>query len=95
MTERDQRQGCCMAKTIEGQAQGAEPGESAMSDDVGKPAAPSAPQADPRARSGGMVSAAGKRHRPPPPSMHGVKHSDQRISRMKAAMIRGRRGNRG
>jgi hypothetical protein len=83
-----------MAKTIEGQAQGAEPGESAMLDDVEKPA-PSAPQADPRARSGGMVSAAGKRHRPPPPSMHGVKHSDQRISRMKAAAMRGRRGNRG
>jgi len=84
-----------MAKTIEGQAQGAGPGESAVGNDVEKPGAPSAPQADPRSRSGGMVSAAGKRHRPPPPSVHGVKHSDQRISRMKAAMMRGRRGNRG
>ena len=54
-------------------------------------------QKPPRAqgRSGGVVDAPGKRHRRPPPSARGVKHSDQRISKLKAAGIKTRRGGRG
>ena len=102
-----------MAKTIEGETEGARRGESATID-VQKPPQPGTPQADARAsgagrdhgqgpgggivnqgRRAGMVHALGKRHRPPPPSSRGIKHSDQRISRMKAATMRGRRGGRG
>jgi hypothetical protein len=46
-------------------------------------------------RSGGIVDAPGKRHRPPPPSARGVKHSDQHISKLKAAAMKNRRGGRG
>ena len=43
-------------------------------------------------RSGGKVDAPGKKHREAPPAVHGVKHSDQKISKAIAArqMRRGR-----
>lgn len=36
-------------------------------------------------RSGGKVDAPGKKHRDAPPAVHGVKHSDQKISKAIAA----------
>ena len=36
-------------------------------------------------RSGGKVDAPGKKHRTPPPSIAGVKHSEQAIAKAKAA----------
>jgi hypothetical protein len=47
------------------------------------------------ARSGGVVDAPGKKHRPAPPSERGVKHSDQRIAKLQAASMRGRHVSRG
>jgi hypothetical protein len=49
--------------------------------------------AAPAGRSGGVVDAPGKRHRKPVPSAHGVKHSDERIAKLRlAAANRRRRG---
>ncbi len=59
-------------------------------------AAPNAKTSQPR--SGGKVDAPGKRHRAPLPSVRGVKHSDERVAKQRAAdMIRkrGARGGRG
>jgi len=42
------------------------------------------PVADRRTRSGGLVDAPGKKHRPPPPSARGAK-SDNRIAKLKLA----------
>jgi hypothetical protein len=47
------------------------------------------------ARSASRVAAAGKRHRAPLEAVHGIKHSDQRISKLKASKMKGRRGGRG
>jgi hypothetical protein len=46
----------------------------------------------PAGRGGGKVDAPGKKHRKAPAALHGVKHSDQRISKANAArqMRRGR-----
>jgi hypothetical protein len=38
-----------------------------------------------RGRSGGVVDAPGKKHRPPVPTAKGVKHSDQRIAKLRTA----------
>jgi hypothetical protein len=43
-------------------------------------------------RSGGKVDAPGKRHRKPPPSARGTKHSDEMIPKMRAAQIMRRSG---
>ena len=45
-----------------------------------------------QARSGGVVDAPGKRHRPPMPSQQGVKHSDTRIAKVKTSNESRRRG---
>jgi hypothetical protein len=45
-----------------------------------------------KGRSGGIVDAPRKRHRTPPPSRSGVKHSDQRIAKTKAASTNRQRG---
>ena len=37
------------------------------------------------ARSGGKVDAPGKKHRTPVPPVHGVKHSDERIAKLRLA----------
>jgi len=37
------------------------------------------------ARSGGKVDAPGKKHRAPMPPVHGVKHSDERIAKLRLA----------
>ena len=37
------------------------------------------------ARSGGKVDAPGKKHRAPVPPVHGVKHSDERIAKLRLA----------
>ena len=44
-------------------------------------------------RSGGIVDAPGKTHRPPPKSARGVKHSNQTVAKIKGAQTM-RRGNR-
>lgn len=44
-----------------------------------------------KGRSGGVVDAPGKRHRPAPPSTPGVKHSDERISKLKSSASTRRR----
>jgi hypothetical protein len=36
-------------------------------------------------RSGGKVDAPGKKHRAPMPTVHGVKHSDERIAKLRSA----------
>ena len=43
-------------------------------------------------RSGGKVDAPGKRHRKPPPSARGTKHSDEKIPKMRAGKIMRRSG---
>jgi hypothetical protein len=47
-----------------------------------------------KGRSGGKVDAPGKTHRKAPAALHGIKHSDETIPKLKAAqtMRRGRRG---
>lgn len=54
--------------------------ESEKGKGAGKPDAAQA-----KARSRGVVDAPGKKHRRPPPSVKGAKHSDQRIARANAA----------
>ena len=44
-----------------------------------------------KGRSGGVVDAPGKTHRPAPPSTPGVKHSDERISKLKSSVATRRR----
>lgn len=46
-------------------------------------------------RARALVDAPGKRHRPPSISSRGVKHSDERIPKLKATHRTGRRGGRG
>jgi hypothetical protein len=46
-------------------------------------------------RSASLVAAPGKRHRPPAAPTPSVKHSDERLSKLKAANMKGRRGGRG
>lgn len=41
--------------------------------------------ADAKSRSGGVVDGPGKRHRKPAPSTPGIKHSDERIAKLRAA----------
>lgn len=41
--------------------------------------------ADAKSRSGDVVAAPGKRHRKPAPSTPGIKHSDERIAKLRAA----------
>jgi hypothetical protein len=43
-------------------------------------------------RSGGKVDAPGKRHRKPPPSARGTKHSDEMIPKMRASQMMRRSG---
>ena len=38
-----------------------------------------------RGRSGGVVDAPGKKHRAPRPTLHGAKHSDERIAKLRTA----------
>ena len=45
----------------------------------------STPTTSARGGSGGVVDAPGKKHRAPAPTAHGVKHSDERIAKMKLA----------
>jgi uncharacterized membrane protein YccC len=47
------------------------------------------------ARDASMVAAPGKRHRTPPKPVHGIKHSDQRISKLKATQMKRGRGRQG
>jgi len=42
-------------------------------------------KASSRGRSGGVVDAPGKKHRPPMPTLHGAKHSDERIAKLRTA----------
>jgi hypothetical protein len=52
------------------------------------------PDARAAARGASLVAAPGKRHRPPAVPTPGVKHSDERVSKLKAAKMKGRRGAR-
>jgi len=42
-------------------------------------------KASSRGRSGGVVDAPGKKHRSPMPTLHGAKHSDERIAKLRTA----------
>ncbi|HEX4346741.1 MAG TPA: hypothetical protein VHZ73_04175 [Vicinamibacterales bacterium] len=42
-----------------------------------------------------LVASPGKRHRAAPKANHGVKHSDQHVSKLKAATMKGRHSARG
>lgn len=56
---------------------------------------PSSRRAAATGRSGGKVDAPGKKHRTPPARARGVKHSDETISKVKAAQTIRRSGRRG
>jgi hypothetical protein len=71
-----------------------EPPAQTAADTPRRSAAKARPAKTVKARSGGRVDAPGKAHRKPPASARGIKHSDQRIAKLKSAEAK-RRTRRG